>query len=67
MTNSYSTLVIFAIRYNIVLVYLSLILCPFFTTDDVKVSIREWEVPTPNSRPHDPEVAPDVAVVEVSH
>ena len=24
-----------------------------------EVVIREWEVPTPNSRPHDPEVAPD--------
>jgi streptogramin lyase len=24
-----------------------------------KVVIRQWDVPTPNSRPHDPEVAPD--------
>ena len=24
-----------------------------------KVSIKEWDVPTPNSRPHDPAVAPD--------
>jgi virginiamycin B lyase len=24
-----------------------------------QVSIQEWEVPTPNSRPHDPAVAPD--------
>ena len=24
-----------------------------------KVSIKEWSVPTPNSRPHDPAVAPD--------
>src|SRR5215475_13506860 len=23
------------------------------------VSIKEWDVPTPNSRPHDPAVAPD--------
>ncbi len=26
---------------------------------DLKVTIREWDVPTPNSRPHDPAVAPD--------
>src|SRR4051812_28993472 len=25
----------------------------------VSVSIQEWDVPTPNSRPHDPAVAPD--------
>src|SRR5436309_2360043 len=24
-----------------------------------KVAIREWDVPTPHSRPHDPAVAPD--------
>ena len=24
--------------------------------------IREWDVPTPNSRPHDPAVAPDGAL-----
>jgi hypothetical protein len=23
------------------------------------VTIKEWDVPTPNSRPHDPAVAPD--------
>jgi virginiamycin B lyase len=27
-----------------------------------KVVIREWEVPTPNSRPHDPALAPDGAL-----
>lgn len=26
---------------------------------ELKVSIREWDVPTPKSRPHDPAVAPD--------
>jgi virginiamycin B lyase len=25
----------------------------------INVSIKEWEVPTPNSRPHDPALAPD--------
>ena len=27
-----------------------------------KVTIREWDVPTANSRPHDPEMAPDGAL-----
>ncbi len=26
---------------------------------DIKVIIKEWEVPTPNSRPHDPAIDPD--------
>lgn len=26
---------------------------------DLKISIREWDVPTPKSRPHDPAVGPD--------
>lgn len=26
---------------------------------DIKVTIKEWEVPTPNSRSHDPAVDPD--------
>ena len=26
---------------------------------ELKVTIREWDVPTPNSRPHDPALAPD--------
>jgi virginiamycin B lyase len=30
--------------------------------DGWKVVIQEWDVPTPNSRPHDPEVAPDGAL-----
>jgi len=29
---------------------------------DTKVTIREYDVPTPNSRPHDPAVAPDGAL-----
>ena len=31
-------------------------------TNDVRVTIREYDVPTPNSRPHDPAVAPDGAL-----
>jgi len=31
-------------------------------TKDVRVTIREYDVPTPNSRPHDPAVAPDGAL-----
>jgi virginiamycin B lyase len=30
-----------------------------FAADGGKVTIHEWSVPTPNSRPHDPAVAPD--------
>src|SRR3989441_3259276 len=30
--------------------------------NDVRVTIREFDVPTPNSRPHDPAVAPDNAL-----
>src|SRR6266700_2549125 len=30
--------------------------------NDTKFSIREYDVPTPNSRPHDPAVAPDGAL-----
>jgi len=26
---------------------------------DIKIRINEWDVPTPNSRPHDPAVGPD--------
>src|SRR6266536_5535770 len=32
------------------------------TAADLKVVLREWDVPTPDSRPHDPEVAPDGAL-----
>jgi len=31
-------------------------------TKDVRVTIREYDVPTPNSRPHVPAVAPDGAL-----
>ena len=31
-------------------------------TNDLAVTIREYDVPTPNSRPHDPAVAPDGAL-----
>src|SRR5215471_3030095 len=31
----------------------------FLISAAAKVSIREFDVPTPNSRPHDPAVAPD--------
>jgi hypothetical protein len=30
--------------------------------NDARVTIREFDVPTPNSRPHDPAVAPDGAL-----
>ncbi len=30
--------------------------------NDTKFAIREYDVPTPNSRPHDPAVAPDGAL-----
>jgi len=33
-----------------------------FIPDDVTVVINEWDVPTPDSRPHDPAVAPDGAL-----
>src|ERR1043166_1316628 len=32
------------------------------TAADWKATIKEYDVPTPNSRPHDPEVAPDGAL-----
>lgn len=32
---------------------------PSLVTGDVRVSIKEWDVPTPGSRPHDPMYAPD--------
>lgn len=28
-------------------------------SESTKVAIKEWDVPTPHSRPHDPAVAPD--------
>ena len=31
-------------------------------TNNARVTIREYDVPTPNSRPHDPAVAPDNAL-----
>ncbi len=30
--------------------------------DELKVTIREWDVPTPHSRPHDPAAGPDGAL-----
>jgi virginiamycin B lyase len=32
---------------------------PAASVTELKVTIREWDVPTPKSRPHDPAVAPD--------
>jgi hypothetical protein len=40
-------------------VLLAIVLTPTLASTGGKVSIKEWEVPTPNSRPHDPTVAPD--------
>jgi virginiamycin B lyase len=37
-------------------------LCGMAAVPDLKVTIREWEVPKPNSRPHDPAIAPDGAL-----
>jgi len=46
-----------------VFVFAALVLSPFWlSAQDWKAVIREWDVPTPNSRPHDPEVAPDGAL-----
>jgi streptogramin lyase len=36
--------------------------CAFWLAGDLNVSIREYDVPTPKSRPHDPAVAPDGAL-----
>ena len=30
-----------------------------WAADNANVSIKEWDVPTPNARPHDPALAPD--------
>lgn len=35
---------------------------PASSAEIAKVTIHEWEVPTPSSRPHDPAVAPDGAL-----
>jgi virginiamycin B lyase len=41
-------------------VFLGCVLLPLsLAAAEWKVAIREFDVPTPNSRPHDPEVAPD--------
>lgn len=48
---------------KVLLVFVAVVLFPLWlAADDWKVTIREWDVPTPNSRPHDPEVAPDGAL-----
>jgi len=39
-----------------------LALTTLWAADNAKVSIKEWDVPTPNSRPHDPALAPDGAL-----
>jgi virginiamycin B lyase len=39
----------------------SLAVCAI-AASDARVVIKEWKVPTPNSRPHDPAVAPDGAL-----
>src|SRR6266849_9080026 len=36
-----------------------LALTTLWAADNAKVSIKEWDVPTPNARPHDPALAPD--------
>jgi virginiamycin B lyase len=48
---------------KVLLVFVAMTLCPLWlAADEWKVAIREWDVPTPKSRPHDPEVAPDGAL-----
>lgn len=48
---------------KVLFVFVTVVLFPLWlAADDWKVTIREWDVPTPNSRPHDPEVAPDGAL-----
>jgi virginiamycin B lyase len=50
-------------RETAVLVVLSLALTSSrVRADGLNVVIREWDVPTPDSRPHDPEAAPDGAL-----
>ncbi len=45
------------------LVVVGLLCCPLWpAADDRKAVIKEWDVPTADSRPHDPEVAPDGAL-----
>ena len=45
---------------KVLFIFVAVILCPLWlAADDWKVAIREWDVPTPKSWPHDPEVAPD--------
>jgi len=46
---------------NFIFILLALVLCPL-VTNDWNVDIKEYDVPTPNSRPHDPTVAPDGAL-----
>jgi len=38
---------------------LAVILSGFAAVETLSVQIMEYEVPTPNSRPHDPAIAPD--------
>ncbi|MBI4765500.1 MAG: hypothetical protein HY787_13000 [Deltaproteobacteria bacterium] len=43
----------------VILIFLSVSLPVSSDGGDIKVTIKEWEVPTPNSRPHDPAVDPE--------
>ena len=45
-------------KVTLAICFLLLFALPMIS-DGWQVTIREWDVPTPNSRPHDPEVAPD--------
>jgi len=46
---------------SFIFILLALVFCPL-VTNDWNVDIKEYDVPTPNSRPHDPTVAPDGAL-----
>ena len=42
----------------------AILLCAgiLFAADTVNVTIREWDTPSPNTHPHDTEIAPDGAL-----
>jgi virginiamycin B lyase len=46
-------------RYALALLLISLTVAASLTAVPPAVSIKEWDVPTPRSRPHDPALAPD--------
>lgn len=47
------------LRRSMSVVAVSVLAFTTIAAGDDDVVIREWDVPTPNSRPHDPAVGPD--------